>query len=215
MMPGGVKTARPHVSMYINGEWVASKSGQDVPGLRSGFGRSDRTHPDAKRRRRGPPVAAAELRLKMGRGKHNPPRNEDAFCSASPTRSGRTCRYSPKSKRATAGKPIVGPSTTSPTPRPASSIRWTSRPRFRLREPGSGQRGSASHSRSRSVSPGKSSPGISLLMAAWKLAPALAARLYLHSEAAEQTPLTAPDVGPVVLRSWSPARRGQHHHRLW
>ena len=41
-MPGGVKTDVRTYQLYINGEWVDSKSNKTFPGLRSRQRRSDR-----------------------------------------------------------------------------------------------------------------------------------------------------------------------------
>ena len=53
-----------------------------------------------------------------------------------------------------------------------------------------------------------------LLMAAWKLAPALAAGCTVVLKAAEQTPLTRAAPGRTVPGGGLPARRGQHPDRV-
>jgi phenylacetaldehyde dehydrogenase len=54
-----------------------------------------------------------------------------------------------------------------------------------------------------------------LLMAAWKLGPALAAGNCVVLKPAEQTPLSALRLGELLLEA-GPARwRGQHRQRLW
>ena len=52
-----------------------------------------------------------------------------------------------------------------------------------------------------------------LLMAAWKIAPALAAGCTVVLKPAEQTPLTALRLGELVQEAGLPAGRGQHPHR--
>ena len=54
-----------------------------------------------------------------------------------------------------------------------------------------------------------------LLMAAWKLAPALAAGCTCVLKPAEQTPLTALEMANWLRRGRVASRRGQHRHRLW
>ena len=53
-----------------------------------------------------------------------------------------------------------------------------------------------------------------LLMAAWKLGPALAAGCTVVLKPAEQTPLTALRLGELIARGRLPGRRRQHRHRL-
>ena len=54
-----------------------------------------------------------------------------------------------------------------------------------------------------------------LLMAAWKLGPALAAGCTVVLKPAEQTPLSALRLGELTAGSGIPRRRRQHRSRLW
>ena len=53
-----------------------------------------------------------------------------------------------------------------------------------------------------------------LMMAAWKLAPALAAGCTIVLKPAEQTPLSALRLGELIAEAGIPGRRRQHRHRL-
>ena len=53
-----------------------------------------------------------------------------------------------------------------------------------------------------------------ILMAAWKLGPALACGNTVILKPAEQTPLTALRLGELILEAGVPEGRGQHHHRF-
>ena len=53
-----------------------------------------------------------------------------------------------------------------------------------------------------------------LLMAAWKLGPALAAGCTVVLKPAEQTPLSALRLGELIQEAGLPGRRRQHRHRL-
>ena len=54
-----------------------------------------------------------------------------------------------------------------------------------------------------------------LLMAAWKLAPALAAGCTIVLKPAEQTPLTALRLGELIQEAGIPGRRGEYRSGLW
>jgi phenylacetaldehyde dehydrogenase len=54
-----------------------------------------------------------------------------------------------------------------------------------------------------------------LMMAAWKIAPALAAGCTIVLKPAEQTPLTAIRFGQLLQEAGVPDGVGEHRHRLW
>ena len=73
---------------------------------------------------------------------------------------------------------------------------------------------SSTRARSRSASARRSSPGtFPLLMAAWKLAPALAAGCTVVLKPAEQTPLSVLRLGQLLLEAGLPRGRRQHRDR--
>ncbi len=53
-----------------------------------------------------------------------------------------------------------------------------------------------------------------LLLASWKVAPALAAGCYVVLKPSPATPLTAIELGKIATRSRRPRRRAQHRHRF-
>jgi Aldehyde dehydrogenase family len=57
-------------------------------------------------------------------------------------------------------------------------------------------------------------PNFPLLMAAWKIAPALSAGCTVVLKAAEQTPMTALRLGGLIQEAGFFARRRQHPHRV-
>ena len=70
-------------------------------------------------------------------------------------------------------------------------------------------------SRSRSASSRQIIPwNFPLLMAAWKVGPALTTGCTIVLKPAEQTPLSALRLGELALEAGHPARRAQRHHRL-
>ena len=103
------------------------------------------------------------------------------------------------------------------TSRPRSSTSATTpagRQDRRRDDPVRPERSSTTRGASRSASCGQIIPwNFPLLMAAWKLGPALACGNTVVLKPAEQTPLTALRLGELLARGGRPRRRGQHRHR--
>ena len=144
----------------------------------------------------------------------SPPRNGAASCSSSPSGSAPAGRSWRRSRPSTPGSRSSNPSTTSTTRPPAyeyygglaTKINGEVLPvpadavAFAMREP----IGVA----------GQIIPwNYPLLMAAWKIAPALAAGCTVVLKPAEQTPLTHSQAGGRLRGRGASARRGQHRDR--
>ena len=192
-MPGGVKTDVRTYQLYINGEWVDSKSNKTFPVYDPATRRSDRAGPGRQRRRREPRRRRRQSRLRRrSMGNHHRPGTRPRALPSGRKDSPEHCRCWRNWNRRNTGKPIVeaeyditdvatcfeyygGLATkilgyVNPVPDNAMSLT--------LKEP----IGVA----------GQIIPwNYPLLMAAWKLAPALAAGCTCVLKPAEQTPLTA------------------------
>ena len=106
-MPGGVKTDVRTYQMYINGEWVASKSDKDFSGLRSVHRRSHRPGPRRDAEDVDRAVAAAKAPSKTALGDHH---RAGARPRPLPPRRKSSCQNSPALRNSNArntGKPIV------------------------------------------------------------------------------------------------------------
>ena len=200
-MPGGVKADVRTYQMYVNGEWVDSKSNKTFPVYDPATEEVIAQVPEANADDVDRAVAAAKAAFENGHGLRPPRRNADAFCSGWPKKSARIQPCLRSSNPATPANRSSKRNSTSPMSRPASNITAA----WRLRSSGY-----VNPVPDNAVSLTLKEPvGVAgqiipwnypLIMAAWKLAPALAAGCTCVLKPAEQTPHHRARNGQVVRR---------------